>query len=126
MKIKKLITVQTIITFSVFSIGCYVTREYQKEDIGKIKGSQNIERVTTQNGNVIRFDSDSTECVKLNDRSIDELSRDGIIKTVPIDSVKSIHTKDFSVVLTTLSTVGFIGVAGLVYIEILRSAAGQD
>jgi hypothetical protein len=123
---KRIFTILTIISFTTFTIGCYTVHEYQREESGKIKESQSIVRVVTVSNNVVRFDSDSTVQVRLNLKSIDELSNDGIIQSVPIDSVKTIHTKDFSIGLTALSFVTFVAVAGLVYIEILRNAANRD
>ena len=126
MKMRTIITIVTMVSFSISSFGCYVSRVYQQADRDQINESQNIVKVVTDNSVEVRFDSDSTASVKLTDKSVEEQSRNGVIKSIPIDSVKTFHTKDFSIALTVLSSVGFIAVAGLVYIGILRKAASQD
>ena len=83
-------------------MGCYSTHRFLVTEKQQIKESQKISGVETLDGRVLEFDSDPLGYAVMRDTTIDRFKEDGLIESIPLSSVRIIHTTQHDPAATVL------------------------
>lgn len=119
---KAALTIITCLTFSLFSVGCYSLNAIDMNEKNRLPERRNIYLIEKKNNEVVRCKADDVDSSRVTADQIELYHNGAAVRTVAIDSVKSVYTKDFNTIGTI--TLGGVGLGLLligVYVSILRS-----
>ena len=91
--------------FVLAEAGCAYYNSVSVEDRHKISDAEKIYKIETTSGEFIDFDSDPLGYAVMHPDGIARFMQDGSIRIIPFSSVKTIFTKEISVVSTTGSVI---------------------
>ncbi len=94
---KFLLSVLIVIAFS----GCSSYRAVTAAEAKSVPAEQQIYKIETTNGQVVDFESDPLGHALLKSGGIERLLPDGTVTTIPLNTVKTIYTKETNFLSTT-------------------------
>jgi len=93
---KQIITIITLLTFSVFTIGCSSYQVITPDKRNEIKETEKIFMVVKSNNENIKIGNGGIDSLKIGGNDLEVYSNSNSINKIPFDSIKTIYTKEYS------------------------------